>query len=72
VPETVRDRSLKWLSRVMFLVAGVAAFSLVAQYGFYLSDREQSVLSVVDLAIVGVAGRARISGRAGRQWASWC
>jgi len=54
VPETVRDRSLKWLSRVMFLVAGVAAFSLVAQYGFYLSDREQSVLSVVDLAIVGV------------------
>ncbi len=45
MPETVRDRSLKWLSRVMFLVAGVAAFSLVAQYGFYLSDREQSVLS---------------------------
>ena len=54
MPETVRDRSLKWLSRVMFLVAGVAAFSLVAQYGFYLSDRERSVLSMVDLAVVGV------------------
>ncbi len=54
MPETVRDRSLKWLSRVMFLVAGVAAFSLVAQYGFYLSEREQSLLSMVDLAVVGI------------------
>ncbi len=54
MPETVRDRSLKWLSRVMFVVAGVAAFSLVAQYGFYLSERERRLLSMVDLAIVGV------------------
>jgi len=54
VRETVRDRSLKWLSRVMFLVAGVAAFSLVAQYGFYLGEGERSVLSMVDLVVVGV------------------
>ena len=54
MPETVRDRSLKWLSRAMFVVAGVAAFSLVAQYGFYLSERERDLLSMVDLAIVGV------------------
>ncbi len=53
MPETVRARSLKWLSRIMFLVAGVAAFSLVAQYGFYLSERERGRLSMVDLAIVG-------------------
>lgn len=54
MPEAVRDRSLRWLSRVMFVVAGVAAFSLVAQYGFYLSEQERRLLSMVDLVIVGV------------------
>jgi len=54
VVEGVRDRGLRWLSRVMFAVAGVAALSLVAQYGFYLSEGEQRVLSMVDLVIVGV------------------
>ncbi|MCK4410519.1 MAG: hypothetical protein KAW67_10550, partial [Candidatus Eisenbacteria sp.] len=54
MPEAIRDRSLRWLSRVMFVVAGVAAFSLVAQYGFYLSERERRLLTMVDLVIVGV------------------
>ncbi|MFH1689588.1 MAG: hypothetical protein ABIE42_05050 [Candidatus Eisenbacteria bacterium] len=52
--EDVRDRSLRWLSRVMFVVAVIAAFSLVAQYGFYLSEEAQRLLSMVDLVIVGV------------------
>ena len=38
----------------MFVVAGIAAFSLVAQYGFYLSEEALRLLSMVDLVIVGV------------------
>jgi potassium uptake TrkH family protein len=49
-----RDRILRWLSRAMFAVAAIAAFSLVAQYGFYLSGPQRRLLSLVDLAIVGV------------------
>jgi trk system potassium uptake protein TrkH len=54
VPESVREGALKWLSRAMFVVAAIAAFSLISQYGFYLSERESQLLSMVDLVIVGV------------------
>ena len=52
--EKGRTGSLTWLSRAMFVVAVVAAISLVAQYGFNLSEREQGLLSMIDLAIVGL------------------
>lgn len=52
--ESVREQSLRFLSRAMFVVAGIAALSLVAQYGFYLSDRGQRILSMLDVVIVGV------------------
>jgi trk system potassium uptake protein TrkH len=38
----------------MFVVAAAAAGSLVAQYGFYLNERELRVLGVVDLVVIGV------------------
>jgi trk system potassium uptake protein TrkH len=52
--ETARERFLRFLSRAMFAVAGIAALSLVAQYGFYMSDRQQRLLNTLDLVIVVV------------------
>lgn len=52
--ESLRDRTLRVLSTAMFVVAGVAAVSLVAQYGFYLTEGQQRFLSMVDVVIVGV------------------
>ncbi|MBN2565671.1 MAG: hypothetical protein JXB46_08170, partial [Candidatus Eisenbacteria bacterium] len=54
MPETERERFLRFLSRAMFAVAGIAAMSLVAQYGFYMSESQQRILSMLDLVIVGV------------------
>ncbi len=52
--EGVRVRILRWLSRAMFFMAVIAAFALVAQYGFYLRVEEQRFLTVLDLAVVGI------------------
>jgi len=49
-----RDRLLTWLSRLMFVVAAVAAISLLLEYGFYLSPAAREALHAVDLAVVGV------------------
>lgn len=49
-----RERVLAWLSRAMFLVAGVAGVSLVLEYGFYLSPRAREWLHLVDVLVVAL------------------
>jgi trk system potassium uptake protein TrkH len=49
-----RDRILTWLSRVMYLVAGVAVASLILEYAFFLGPRERLLLHLVDLLVVGI------------------
>ncbi len=43
-----------WLSRVMLIVAAIAAASLIAEYGFFLEQRFLRILHVIDLAVVGM------------------
>jgi trk system potassium uptake protein len=52
--EAARARVLNFLSRAMFVAAAVAAVSLVMQYGFYVSEQQQRILSTLDLTIVAV------------------
>lgn len=52
--ESGRERLLAVLSTAMFAMACIAAGSLVAQYGFYLTEPQQRVLSTIDMFIVGV------------------
>jgi len=54
LPDSVREAIQRWLSRAMFAVAAVAAGSLIAQYGFYLNERQLRFLSMVDLAVIGI------------------
>jgi trk system potassium uptake protein TrkH len=49
-----RERVFVWLSRAMFFVAGVAAVSLILEYGFYLSTRAREWLHLIDLLVVGL------------------
>lgn len=49
-----RERIFVWLSRAMFLVAGIAAVSLILEYGFYLSPRAREWLHLIDLLIIGL------------------
>ncbi len=49
-----RERITNRLSRVMLAVAGVAAASLIAEYGFYLSPSQFHILHMVDIAIVAL------------------
>ncbi len=43
-----------WLSRVMLVVAVVAAASLIAEYGFFLDRDGLRILHFVDLCVVGM------------------
>ena len=43
-----------WLSRMMYVVAGVAVVSLILEYGFYLEPGEERVLHVIDIAVVAI------------------
>jgi potassium uptake TrkH family protein len=49
-----RERVFAWLSRAMFLVAGIAAVSLILEYGFYLSPQAREWLRLIDLLIIGL------------------
>jgi len=48
------ERLTAWLSRVMLVVAVVAAASLVAEYAFFLEPSALRILHVIDLAVVGM------------------
>ncbi len=49
-----RERIFVWLSRAMFVVAGIAALSLILEYGFYLNPRAREWLHLVDLLIIAL------------------
>jgi trk system potassium uptake protein TrkH len=52
--EMRREVILTWLSRIMYAVAGVAAASLVLEYGFFLNRAETDLLHLIDLSVVVV------------------
>ncbi len=49
-----REHIANRLSRIMFVVAGVAAASLIAEYGFYLSPSHFRILHLIDIAVVAL------------------